>query len=264
MRPAPQVLSRRRRWLQASLALAAAACGFIAFDEQRTAFLAVQRATQVVPDPVWHLLTWMGDAHLALALLAAVALPCRAHWYTAMLYGAPVAAAAVRTFKTVWPLPRPFGVLDASSIHVIGPALHAGSFPSGHTVTAFLAAGCVALGTARWASPRQALFALALASAIGVSRVAVGAHWPSDVLGGAAIGLLSAWVGVGLANRWPLQRRPAGMSLLGTLALVLGVALWWRPLANPEVWLACALGVAAAIAGARTLWVVRRRATMAA
>ncbi|MEV8512232.1 phosphatase PAP2 family protein [Dactylosporangium sp. NPDC051484] len=63
------------------------------------------------------------------------------------------------------------------------------SFPSGHTTSSALAAGVViVLGLAvlrpRWA--RRALVAVALAWAVlvGVSRVALVAHWPTDVLGG--------------------------------------------------------------------------------
>ena len=58
------------------------------------------------------------------------------------------------------------------------------SFPSGHTVTAFATA--LALG---WFAPRLRWPLFALAVLIGLSRVGVGAHYPSDVLAGAALGL---------------------------------------------------------------------------
>lgn len=41
---------------------------------------------------------------------------------------------------------------------------------------------------------------LLVASAIAVSRVAVGAHWPIDTLFGAAIGILCAFAGVKVAG----------------------------------------------------------------
>ena len=57
------------------------------------------------------------------------------------------------------------------------------SFPSGHTMAAFLLAGlCVA---------QLGIIALPLyvwASAVGASRVILGVHFPSDILAGAVIG----------------------------------------------------------------------------
>lgn len=61
------------------------------------------------------------------------------------------------------------------------------SFPSGHTTSAFAAA--VALGYMR---PRWRAWLLGGAVVIGLSRILVGAHYPSDVVGGAALGSLVA------------------------------------------------------------------------
>ncbi len=57
------------------------------------------------------------------------------------------------------------------------------SFPSGHATTAFALAALLALLYPRWAAGF-----LALAALIGLSRVVLGAHFPSDVLAGAALG----------------------------------------------------------------------------
>jgi undecaprenyl-diphosphatase len=64
---------------------------------------------------------------------------------------------------------------------------HSGSFPSGHATIAFACATVIA-----WQVPRLAFPAFALAAAIAWSRVYVGVHWPLDVLGGAALGVLVA------------------------------------------------------------------------
>lgn len=61
------------------------------------------------------------------------------------------------------------------------------SFPSGHSLTAFGTALALAYMLPRW---RWAL--LALAALVAVSRVIISAHYPSDVLAGAAIGLGTA------------------------------------------------------------------------
>lgn len=64
------------------------------------------------------------------------------------------------------------------------------SFPSGHTIAAFSFATGAGLE-----APRAAVPLALLATAVGVSRVHNGAHYPSDVLAGAALG-----TGVGLSS----------------------------------------------------------------
>lgn len=61
------------------------------------------------------------------------------------------------------------------------------SMPSGHTMASF--AGLVMIGML---VPRAKWFTWTLAIIIGVSRVCVGAHWPSDVILGAFIGVFAA------------------------------------------------------------------------
>lgn len=60
------------------------------------------------------------------------------------------------------------------------------SFPSGHTVTVFSLAAAVCILFPRWSIP-----AFIAAVAIGLSRILITAHYLSDVLVGAGIGILS-------------------------------------------------------------------------
>jgi undecaprenyl-diphosphatase len=69
------------------------------------------------------------------------------------------------------------------------------AFPSGHTTTATIAYLLIARLLAQlWPVKRTLLFVGAgvLAAAVGVSRVYLGVHWPSDALGGWSLG--TAWL----------------------------------------------------------------------
>lgn len=79
------------------------------------------------------------------------------------------------------------------------------SFPSGHTSYAFSLATSATLATKKWyvAAP-----CYLYAGTVGYSRMRLGAHYPSDVLAGALIGIASSWL-VWKADRWLNRPRPA-------------------------------------------------------
>jgi undecaprenyl-diphosphatase len=81
------------------------------------------------------------------------------------------------------------------------------SMPSGHALTAFAAAGVVAA-----LHPRLRVAALAAASLVALSRVYLGVHFPSDVVVGAAAGLLLAALALA-ASAWRPRRTAAGWRL---------------------------------------------------
>lgn len=86
-------------------------------------------------------------------------------------------------------------------------ALHSASFPSSHAANATITYVAIAfLLPVRQRNRAIAVgIALALALQVGWSRVALGAHWPTDVIGGWAFGLL--WVGI--CMRLASERREA-------------------------------------------------------
>lgn len=63
------------------------------------------------------------------------------------------------------------------------------SFPSGHTTTAFATATALTLSTKKW---YVAVPSYAYACAVGYSRLRLGVHFPSDVLGGVVLGIGSS------------------------------------------------------------------------
>lgn len=114
------------------------------------------------------------------------------------LAAAALALGVNQAIGRLWFRERPFAAHPATLL-LAAPSGDP-SFPSDHAAAAFAIAVSVAL-----ASRRLGAAFLAAAAAIAVSRVAVGLHYPSDVLAGAAIGAGAA-VAATLARRWP--RRP--------------------------------------------------------
>lgn len=91
------------------------------------------------------------------------------------------------------------------------------SFPSGHATTAF--AVCFAVS---FIAPRGLPWMLAFAAAVGLSRIVVGAHYPTDVIAGALVGTLGAYAvrNAFAARGWVFRRHPDGRIALRPLSAV--------------------------------------------
>lgn len=213
----------------------------------------------------WAALTLLGFGW-PLLILAAVFAGARGTPASVLLKAALLAMVFAQLPKALLQRPRPALVLDPSELSIVGDAvLHTASMPSGHALAAF------ALVAAAWCGCRDHLggpwswrqrlgwgSAWGLASAVAWSRVAVGAHWPSDVLVGAGLGL---WVGV-LAWRWEMRwpwgawfESPRGRwavpAFLTVSALAWGLTRTGYPSA---AWLQAALVALALIEACRQFW----------
>ena len=112
------------------------------------------------------------------------------HWRRAMVHtllAMLLAWLVVRGIGAVWPTPRPF-VLGLGELWMAKGA--SPSFPSSHASIAWTVAlvGCLWTSSA-WLRAAFVLTALL----IGWARVAIGVHFPLDILGGLLVGALSAW-----------------------------------------------------------------------
>lgn len=104
--------------------------------------------------------------------------------------------------KPVVDRPRPWMVLEGFTPLVYNKSP---SFPSGHTSGsfAFAAAACCCLDR-KWVK----VLIYTAATLMGLSRLYVGVHFPSDVLGGAVIGALCGFLAVRIYRKFFQKRFP--------------------------------------------------------
>jgi len=95
--------------------------------------------------------------------------------------------------KAVFQVPRPFEVIGWVRHSVIVGGY---SMPSGHSVAAF--SGFMILGINYGRLP----FFISLAVLVGISRIYMGLHYPSDVIIGALLGILCALVSIGIEEKF--------------------------------------------------------------
>ena len=220
-------------------------------------FLALQQVFGYLPDAWWSSVTILGDSLVVMALLPVLALRRPAILPLGLLAGL-LATLLNRPLKMWLNVDRPFLALG-DQVHVIGVHLQHLSFPSGHTTAIFMLAGLYAL----FYSPQRPWNAVTLLAVLtGLSRIAVGAHWPMDVCAGAAAGWTGALIAWRLDQHWQWTARVAQSRAwqlgLWTVALLASTTLFWMqtgyPLAQPWQYLLATLTTAAAILGLWKSW----------
>jgi undecaprenyl-diphosphatase len=119
------------------------------------------------------------------------------HGVIAAGFSAALALGVAQIISHVWERPRPY-VAHSGAAHLFIAASPDPSFPSDHATAAFAIAVALMLR-----HQRVGLLACVMAVALCVARVAVGTHYPGDVVAGALLGSVSALV------FWhPTVRRP--------------------------------------------------------
>ncbi len=265
MQRSPLALSRRALW-PVGIALVLTALGTCLLQQRSWDtgwFLALNGASASV--------AWMASAlsviglGVSALLMTALLGPQRARTLAALLTLLLLGGLLVQGIKSAAGSPRPVAVLGPEQVQVIGIPMLSRSMPSGH---AALWGGLLALGLCAprraWGismrGRRGALAVLAwLALAGGMARVLAGAHWPSDVLFGLALGLaLGACIAGSLAGRrftrWlaGLLRGRAGSRIMASALVACAAGLWVAERENPEAeWLYIGLVSVGVLAAAR-------------
>jgi len=173
-------------------------------------------------DRLMVFVTELGDSFVIASVAAMVLawLLWRRNWHVAGYWAAAVGFGqiAATLLKLVLQRPRP--------LPDIYHGLSTYAFPSGHAVMSTVVYGFLAVLIARHLPSPRRWMAYALAAllivAIALSRLYLGAHWLSDVLGGMSLGL--AWVcllGIAYYRHTPPVKLPKSLSFVGLLALTL-------------------------------------------
>ncbi|MBR3239928.1 MAG: phosphatase PAP2 family protein [Oscillospiraceae bacterium] len=180
---------------------------FANFDQSITT--AVHRLYEVCGSwmtPVMELISLLGKGGIALIVLSLVLLVIRKtrRFGTAMLLGLAIGAVVVNLWlKVVIARPRPYADINGFYYplwQMMGSHTESDySFPSGHTNAAF---ACMVpaflLGKKSWS-----WLCLLFAFLMGVSRIYLVVHYPSDVLGGLIMGTLAGLLGVLIMKHLP-------------------------------------------------------------
>ena len=173
-------------------------------DEGVLHWIAAHRGTAL--DRLALQTTHLGEILVVFVIAAIVALfltVLRHKYSAALVVGATVGAVIINTLvKLAVDRPRP-------QVFEWGAQVVTSSFPSGHATAAVAAYGTVAFVAARllqhrWARRLTLLIASVLIAAIAGSRLWLGVHYPSDVLGGMLLGL--AWAAFCAAVLEAVQR----------------------------------------------------------
>ena len=184
---------------------------FASFDQGVTA--AVHRLYEVCGGwmtPVQEFISLLGKGGIFLILLSLVLLflrPTR-RFGTAMAVGLALGAIVVNLWlKVVIARPRPYADVNGFFYPLwvmMGSHTESDfSFPSGHTNAAFATmVPLFLLGKKKWS-----WLAILFGVLMGISRIYLVVHFPSDVLGGMLTGTLAGLVGTLVARRIPADSK---------------------------------------------------------
>lgn len=184
-------------------------------------FITLHHALAVVPGVVWRLLSMAGEWTLVIGVLLLLAARQPALLPRMVALGLAGVLASIG-LKAGFDVLRPPLVLPAGTVSLLDVLPGNGSFPSGHAIAVGVLAGVL---MPRRSLPTQLALAL-LAALVCLSRLAIGVHWPLDLLAGAACGFALAH----LAGRVGKSAAPTALLLqaVKALALVLLAVTVWK------------------------------------
>ena len=184
-------------------------------------FLALNHVSERAGDSFWIGLTTLGDG-LVVCVLLLPFVRRKPELVWSMVLSLLLVALYVKGLKNLISVARPLSVLSAADFHLIGAPYRFNSFPSGHAAVAatFAATFCL-FYKQKWLRALLVLVALL----IGLSRVAMGLHWVTDVLAGLLGGWSLAMLAYPIAAKLRFGVSPATQVIIGVMLLAAAVGM---------------------------------------
>jgi len=182
-----------RYFLMAAACLIASSWMFSVFlmsNEFNSSWMMSIHSNPVLPSWIWSFLNLGGDACVALLILLLI--ERRPGQLTSWLMKTWLLGLVfAQTSKHLLSIPRPASILGKEHLSLIDqPPLLGGSMPSGHALAA-ISCGLILIAVLKSKGYKNLTLAGVglISCCVAWSRVAVGAHWPSDVIAGAGLAL---------------------------------------------------------------------------
>lgn len=147
--------------------------------------------------PIFKFITHLGDEGYVWIAIAVLLLFVKNYRKVGLMVGGSLLGSLLfnnMIVKNIVARPRPYRMMEELTILIPEPGEY--SFPSGHTSSSFAAGVVLYLMLPK----KYGIPAMVLAFLIGISRLYVGVHYPTDVLGGMVMGTLLAVATVKIAE----------------------------------------------------------------